>query len=67
MLHLCTRSFHSSTSSGEALNHPFITGAAFFPRYASMQPADFDAPPLPSEEDTLVSRSAEKFGTIVER
>lgn len=57
------------TAAGEALRHPFITGAPFYPRYASMQAGDFDQY-LPEEEKdgggAVVVRSVEKTNTILE-
>lgn len=44
MKRLLVRDPRYRMTTGEALLHPFITGAAFFPRYATMRPADFDPP-----------------------
>jgi hypothetical protein len=54
---------------GDALRHPFITGAPFYPRYASMLAADFDQHSPEEEKDggAVVVRSVEKTNTILER
>jgi hypothetical protein len=50
--------------------HPFITGAQFFPRYASMQAADFDPPTgREAEEEGAFSlaKNADKAACILAR
>lgn len=56
-------------NTGDALNHPFITGAPFYPRYASMQAADFDPAPQPDEEKdgSMSSKSVAKYSNILFR
>jgi hypothetical protein len=56
--------------AAEALMHPFITGAQFFPRYASMQAADFDPPTgREAEEEGAFSlaKNADKAACILAR
>jgi len=44
MKRLLTRDVRQRVTAAEALLHPFITGAPFFPRYQSMHPKNFDDP-----------------------
>lgn len=70
MKRLLVRDTRYRMSTGDALRHPFITGAPFYPRYASMPAADFDVYNPEEEKDgggALVLRSPEKYNAILER
>jgi serine/threonine protein kinase len=68
MKRLLVRDTRYRMSTADALRHPFITGAPFYPRYASMQAADFDqyVPEEEKEGGALALRSMEKTNTILE-
>jgi len=66
MKRLLVRDTRYRTDTLEAIQHPFITGAAFYPRYASMQTVDFD--PMTEQElleHTSVLSSA-KYSKILD-
>ena len=69
MKRLLVRDVRYRMSTGDALNHPFITGAPFYPRYASMQAADFDvAGPEEGKagETAALVRNSDKLTKILE-
>lgn len=57
---------HRMTTS-EALRHPFLTGAAFFPRYANMTPADMleEDRSLDVDNKLLVSKSNQVLNSML--
>eukprot|EP00598_Pedospumella_elongata_P002477 CAMPEP_0184981204 /NCGR_PEP_ID=MMETSP1098-20130426/11028_1 /TAXON_ID=89044 /ORGANISM="Spumella elongata, Strain CCAP 955/1" /LENGTH=628 /DNA_ID=CAMNT_0027504749 /DNA_START=246 /DNA_END=2132 /DNA_ORIENTATION=- len=69
MKRLLVRDVRYRMSTGDALNHPFITGAPFYPRYASMQAADFDVV-SPEEEKNgeggALVRNTDKLAGILQ-
>lgn len=65
MKRLLVRDARYRMTTGEALLHPFITGAAFFPRYQSMRPADFD--PAPADGEQAATLSSGKSTRVVDR
>lgn len=49
------------------MNHPFITGAPFYPRYSSMQAADFDVVVPEEEKEGMSSKTVGKYSNILQR
>jgi calcium-dependent protein kinase len=66
MKRLLTRDVRSRMSTAEALQHPFITGATFFPRYQSMGQADFDSAKSAQDSSALALLTPEKTLQIME-
>mmetsp|Transcript_17482 Transcript_17482/g.29295 ORF Transcript_17482/g.29295 Transcript_17482/m.29295 type:complete len:685 (-) Transcript_17482:255-2309(-) len=66
MKRLFVRDIRYRIDTTEALNHPFITGAAFYPRYASMKTADFDPPTEQEILEHSSTLSAGKYNKIID-